>query len=83
MTVTTAEEQQTNAEIRLEKARKVALERAAAMNEYSTEAEHRRTKSAKLKALRLAKEAEELANAEPVAPKKKPAAKTTRKAKTA
>ena len=78
---TATEEKRASAALRLKKAQQTAKERAEAMNEYSTEADMRRTKSAKLKALRLAQEAEDLivSNAEAAkkAAAKKPAAKKT------
>ena len=65
------------ADLRFRKAERAATARDQAMNEYAAESERRRIKTAKLKELRLAKEAEEQATAAASAPppKKKPAAK--------
>ena len=65
------------ADLRFRKAERAATARDQAMNEYAAESERRRLKTAKLKELRLAKEAEEQAAAAavPPAPKKKPAVK--------
>ena len=65
------------ADLRFRKAERAATARDQAMNEYAAESERRRLKTAKLKELRLAKEAEEQAAAAavPPVPKKKPVAK--------
>jgi hypothetical protein len=64
------------ADLRFRKAERAATARDQAMNEYAAESERRRLKTAKLKELRLAKEAEEQAAAASAPPpKKKPAAK--------
>jgi hypothetical protein len=65
------------ADLRFRKAERAATARDQAMNEYAAESERRRIKTAKLKELRLAKEAEEQATAVASAPppKKKPVAK--------
>lgn len=73
------------ADLRFRKAERAATARDQAMNEYAAESERRRLKTAKLKELRLAKEAEDqaaaAANAPP--PKKKPAAKPVKAVKPA
>jgi hypothetical protein len=71
------------ADLRFRKAERAATARDQAMNEYAAESERRRLKTAKLKELRLAKEAEEQAAAasSPAPPKKKPAAKASPSAK--
>ena len=71
------------ADLRFRKAERAATARDQAMNEYAAESERRRLKTAKLKELRLAKEAEEQAAAAavPLAPKKKPAVKLSKPAK--
>jgi hypothetical protein len=56
------------ADLRFRKAERAATARDQAMNEYAAESERRRLKTAKLKELRLAKEAEELATAVASAP---------------
>jgi len=72
------------ADLRFRKAERAATARDQAMNEYAAEDEKRRIKTAKLKELRLAREAEEQAAAAAVAPapKKNPVAKTVKGAKT-
>lgn len=71
------------ADLRFRKAERAATARDQAMNEYAAESERRRLKTAKLKELRLAKEAEEQATAAVAAPpKKKPVAKLPKAAKT-
>ena len=72
------------ADLRFRKAERAATARDQAMNEYAAESERRRLKTAKLKELRLAKEAEEQATAAASAPppKKKPAAKVPKASKT-
>ena len=71
------------ADLRFRKAERAATARDQAMNEYAAESERRRLKTAKLKELRLAKEAEEQAAAAavPPVPKKKPVAKVPKPAK--
>jgi hypothetical protein len=70
------------ADLRFRKAERAATARDQAMNEYAAESERRRLKTAKLKELRLAKEAEEQAAAASAPPpKKKPAAKASPAAK--
>jgi hypothetical protein len=73
------------ADLRFRKAERAATARDQAMNEYAAESERRRLKTAKLKELRLAKEAEEQATAAASAPppKKKPAVKQDKTAKPA
>jgi hypothetical protein len=74
------------ADLRFRKAERAATARDQAMNEYAAESERRRLKTAKLKELRLAREAEEQAAAavtEPAPKKKKPAAKAPKALKTA
>jgi hypothetical protein len=73
------------ADLRFRKAERAATARDQAMNEYAAESERRRVKTAKLKELRLAKEAEEQAAAAASAPppKKKLAAKAIRATKAA
>ena len=73
------------ADLRFRKAERAATARDQAMNEYAAESERRRIKTAKLKELRLAKEAEEQATAaaSPPPPRKKPAAKISPVAKPA
>jgi hypothetical protein len=70
------------ADLRFRKAERAATARDQAMNEYAAESERRRLKTAKLKELRLAKEAEEQAAAAavPPAPKKKPVVKLAKPA---
>jgi hypothetical protein len=58
------------ADLRFKKAEEAATLRAKAMAEYDAETDARRKKTAKLKALRLAKEAEVAAAAEAEPPKK-------------
>jgi hypothetical protein len=72
------------ADLRFRKAERAATARDQAMNEYAAESERRRLKTAKLKELRLAKEAEELATAAATAPppKKKPVVKVPKASKT-
>ncbi|TGQ67545.1 hypothetical protein EN829_024610 [Mesorhizobium sp. M00.F.Ca.ET.186.01.1.1] len=60
------------ADLRFKKQEEAATVRQKAMAEYTAESDARKVKTDKLRALRLAKEAEELANA-PAAPAKKPA----------
>ena len=60
------------ADMRFKKQEEAATVRQKAMAEYVAEADARQAKTNKLRALRLAKEAEDLANAPP-APVKKPA----------
>ncbi|MER8481863.1 hypothetical protein [Mesorhizobium sp. M1322] len=60
------------ADLRFKKQEEAATVRQKAMAEYVAESDARQIKTNKLKALRLAKEAEDLANAPP-APVKKPA----------
>jgi hypothetical protein len=73
------------ADLRFRKAERAATARDQAMNEYAAESERRRLKTAKLKELRLAKEAEEQATAAAAAPppKKKSVAKVPPAGKTA
>jgi hypothetical protein len=73
------------ADLRFRKAERAATARDQAMNEYAAESERRRVKTAKLKELRLAKEAEEQAAAAASAPppKKKAATKASKVPKTA
>jgi hypothetical protein len=73
------------ADLRFRKAERAATARDQAMNEYAAESERRRLKTAKLKELRLAKEAEEQAAAAavPPAPKKKPVVKLAKPVKSA
>lgn len=70
------EEQRANAELRFKKSKAAAAMRSQAMAEYEAEAKAVRIKSAKLRTLRLAKQAEDAAAVES-APK---TAKRTRKA---
>ena len=72
------------ADLRFRKAERAATARDQAMNEYAAEDEKRRIKTAKLKELRLAREAEEQAAAAAIAPppKKNPVAKSVKAAKT-
>ena len=71
------------ADLRFRKAERAATARDQAMNEYAAESEKRRLKTAKLKELRLAKEAEEQAAAAaiPAPLKKKPATKISKPVK--
>ncbi|UVC16789.1 hypothetical protein [Mesorhizobium onobrychidis] len=62
------------ADLRFKKQEEAATVRQKAMAEYVAESDARQIKTSKLRALRLAKEAEDLANA-PAAPAKKPRAK--------
>lgn len=62
------------ADLRFKKQEEQASVRQKAMAEYVAEGKARQVKTDKLRALRLAKEAEDLANAPP-APVKKPRAK--------
>ena len=68
------------ADLRFRKAERAATARDQAMNEYAAESERRRVKTAKLKELRLAKEAEEqaAATASVPPPKKKLPAKASK-----
>jgi hypothetical protein len=59
------------ADLRFKKQEEAATVRQKAMAEYAAESDARKAKTDKLRALRLAKEAEELANA-PAVPAKKP-----------
>lgn len=59
------------ADLRFKKQEEAATVRQKAMAEYVAETDARKVKTRKLRALRLAKEAEDLANA-PAAPVKKP-----------
>mgnify|MGYP006883663774 CR=1 FL=1 len=63
------------ADIRFKKQEDAATVRQKAMAEYTAEADARKAKTNKLRALRLAKEAEDLAS-EPPAPAKKPQSQT-------
>lgn len=60
------------ADLRFKKQEEAATVRQKAMAEYVAESDARKAKTDKLRALRLAKEAEDLANT-PAAPAKKPA----------
>ena len=60
------------ADLRFKKQEEAATVRQKAMAEYAAESDARKVKTDKLRALRLAKEAEDLANA-PAVPAKKPA----------
>jgi hypothetical protein len=60
------------ADLRFKKQEEAATVRQKAMAEYVAESDARQAKTSKLRALRLAKEAEDLAAA-PAAPAKKPA----------
>jgi hypothetical protein len=60
------------ADLRFKKQEEAATVRQKAMAEYAAESDARKAKTDKLRALRLAKEADDLANA-PAAPAKKPA----------
>ena len=60
------------ADLRFKKQEEAATVRQLAMAEYAAESDARQAKTNRLRALRLAKEAEDLANA-PATPAKKPA----------
>jgi hypothetical protein len=74
-----SDEARAKADQKFKKSQQAATARDKAMAEYVAEAEKQRAKTAKLKALRLAKEAEDAAAAEAVSRKKKPAQKATKK----
>lgn len=76
---TNSEEAHARAELRFKKSQKAATARAQAVAEYVSIGERRRKLSEKLKALRLAQEAEELAASDALPPKKRPARKTAKK----
>ena len=58
------------ADLRFKKQEEAATTRQKAMAEYVAEGDARKAKTKKLRALRLAKEAEDLANAESAPPQK-------------
>jgi hypothetical protein len=72
-------EARARADQKFKKQQQAATARDKAMADYAAETEKQRAKSAKLKALRLAREAEDAAAAEAMPPKKKPASKTAKK----
>jgi len=77
--MTNSEEAHARAELRFKKAKQTATARAQAVAEYVSIGEKRRKLSEKLKAIRLAKEAEELAASNAPPPKKRVARKTAKK----
>jgi len=74
-----SKEMHARAELGFKKFQRAATTRARPMAEYVAEGEKRRIQSSKLKALRLAKEAEDLAAAQAVPAKKPTARKTVKK----
>jgi hypothetical protein len=75
---TNSDEARARADQKFKKSEQAATARDKAMAEYMAEAEKQRAKTAKLKALRLAKEAEDAAAAKTKS-KKKPAGKAPKK----
>jgi hypothetical protein len=76
---TNSDEARARADQKFKKSQQAATARDKAMAEYVAEAEKQRAKTAKLKALRLAKEAEDAASTEALSGKKKLTKKTPRK----
>ena len=75
---TKSDDARARADQKFKKSEQAATARDKAMAEYMAEAEKQRAKTARLKALRLAKEAEDAAAAT-AKPKRKPAGKASKK----
>ena len=75
-----SDEARARANLKFKKSQQAATTRDKMLAEHAAEADRQRAKTAKLKALRLAKEAVDLAAAEAMPPKKKPAGKAPKKA---
>jgi hypothetical protein len=76
--VDSSKEARAKADLKFRKAEREATVRDLVLAEHAAEAERRKAKSSKLKELRLAKEAADLASGNSAPAKKKPARKTSK-----